>query len=925
MKQLQTVLKRAFLLPARLYRTMLLLLACVFFKSLGVILWEVGSVGFFLESGRFINIGFDFLWVAVLLSVVGYYILTLERRKGYGAVWIVLACLMMATAALWEAVHQRGAAIDVVFILKYGVFVLMTGAFWAVATRFISIRLSSLKFAFVFCAELVGMSGAGALILAAGLSSEGALIAALFAFIAFIALLKVLTFLAPMPGETFVKKSGGVQDVSEKKLSQTILALSFFYMTAKGLMDAIFYGAIFSSPMHAWVAYHAAVWLIFGLVGLGMMLLFYHTRYIYTTLVGMTVFGLSFFGTAVSAAAGFFWGVALAHIVFLVCSHFYLTGYLQILPRPLAYGIGPRLKKVRLFLTEPVGFLLAAVLLLNIPTSGGWWLALLGVGAVFLALIFLSAHWYAQLLMNLVRARIWRGGPLIISQPRLLAELEALLKEEDAQTGIYALRMLEVANHPAYQKNLLRSLKHPSDEVRLFAVQKLGELYNAAALRRVFEGVLQKDESAAVRCQALVTLIELSFEKNAAEGPAAYVSYLDNKVLRIGAITGFLKIGGDKALLAMEGLQRLSFSKRPADNLVALRIISQAASAGLVRLVAALLKSPHAEVVKQALMTAGSLRHPQLLPQVFAALDDPMLQEEALYALKCYGKAVFPPIEKMILNPKVPLLRRKILVLFLETLPSGEGKKILIRSLIVDNQHLKRVIIQSIFNSQIIWVHRDKKNLLHRCFQQDIDRAEWLMQFQEKYGPSPTHRAAEAIAFLMRAVREDILETRAIILYQLLLLKPNPLLEKAVRVLLGTRYERYPTALGVVQDLLPHRFYQRLRPLLVLPVMQSGAVHAKAPDEAEVVHAFSEMLLRPPFSLNHWMKATLICALRKLDHPEAIPAVQHALKEQHPIVLEAAIWALVRLEKNKDALHQTLLKIPTSRLVHPSLDEILKG
>ena len=80
------------------------------------------------------------------------------------------------------------------------------------------------------------------------------------------------------------------------------------------------------------------------------------------------------------------------------------------------------------------------------------------------------------------------------------------------------------------------------------------------------------------------------------------------------------------------------------------------------------------------------MRHPQLLPPVFEALDDVRTQEYALIAIDRYGKRAFPPLEKMLHNPDVPRVRQKVLILFLNSLNSGEGKQIHIRALNVQDQ-----------------------------------------------------------------------------------------------------------------------------------------------------------------------------------------------------------------------------------------------
>ena len=95
--------------------------------------------------------------------------------------------------------------------------------------------------------------------------------------------------------------------------------------------------------------------------------------------------------------------------------------------------------------------------------------------------------------------------------------------------------------------------------------------------------------------------------------------------------------------------------------------------------------------------------------------------------------------------------------------------------------------------------------------------------------------------------------------------------------------------------------------------------------EEQAVENLSAFLLKPPFVLPPWIKATLLYTLRKLGYEEGKSAVLAALKDTNSLVLEAAIWALVRLEKDKDELHRALLNVPTSRLVGQSIEEILES
>ena len=231
-----------------------------------------------------------------------------------------------------------------------------------------------------------------------------------------------------------------------------------------------------------------------------------------------------------------------------------------------------------------------------------------------------------------------------------------------------------------------------------------------------------------------------------------------------------------------------------------------------------------------------------------------------------------------------------------------------------------------LINSGIVWIHADKKALLLAGLNKDIERIHKSLDFIQSQTLSPTHETEEAFLFLRRALQEDIFQTRKLILLQLQLLKTHPLFSKAVRILLSPARDQYGAALGVVQDFIPAKLYKKIKPIILLndaDVKPHGP--ARVISEEQAVESLSQFLLKPPFVLPPWIKATALYALRKLGYEEGKDAVSEALKDKNPLVLEAAIWALVRLEKDKNELHRALLNVPTSRLVGQSIEEILES
>jgi HEAT repeat protein len=242
----------------------------------------------------------------------------------------------------------------------------------------------------------------------------------------------------------------------------------------------------------------------------------------------------------------------------------------------------------------------------------------------------------------------------------------------------------------------------------------------------------------------------------------------------------------------------------------------------------------------------------------------------------------------------------------------------------IENQKLKKTIVQNILDSGIVWTHADKKNLLKHNLKKDVERISWLLHLREVFSTAPTHEAAESFDFFLRAIQEDITDTRELILYQLLLLENNEIFTRAVRILLSDSYELYLPAIGMVQDLVSGRLYQKLKPVLLLPLAQKRKEPLIGLSVEDAVKELETVLINPPYVLNHWIQTTALYALRRLGSPSGIPIAEAALSGTNPIVLEAAIWTLMRLQSDKEKLHQKLLTIPTSQLSELSLDKLLE-
>ena len=922
MTSLRNLIEKTLSLPLSSLTILLLLGFTCFVKSIGLSLYDIGITTLLLEKVGTLSLAFNLICAAFLLAIGGYYAILFDRRQSYGSLPILsFLILIIGLGMMLFSTHAEGV-LNTLFPIKYTLYVLFTTAFWSMAVRFIPLRFDSLKFSAIFLCELLGFTTGGFIGLAHFQTDILLVYALAFLILSTLSLL-LLNYLNPIANETFVKKQGGAQGALGKKLIRFICLTAFVFMVLKSAMDIGFY-TLLSLQTTDYSSYLSLFWLAFGGIGLITVILLRQSHYLYTTTLGLTLLISAAVGSAVSLFIINLPALFLGYTLFHLTAYFYIDAYFKILPRPIALAHKIRLKKLRLLIIEPAGFMLSAIFFFFFE-SPFLIAAYLGLFSFFFALLILKTNQiYSTILLRSFKTRFWRGSPLMISTSKLLPYVLEQLKSNNTDDVIYFLRVLQESRHPQYKKYLLKSLKHPNPQIRRFVLLRMERLENASQWQKSLENTLQKDPDKQVRQTALRVLIQWAGNTQNHKQLEKLTAYLDDKNLKPGALIGFLKLGGTYTLLAMDGLQKLVFSKKKNDQLLALFIMSAAPNPGYARLLTHLSQSSDTDVLNQTLLTAGLVRHPQTLSFIFRALDQFELKEAALTALKNYGKGAFPMLEKMLNQTDIPAQRLHTLILFLGALNSGEGKQLLLRSLNIPNQKLRKTILTTLFNNGIIWVQSARKKVLKKSIKKDISRIQFWIRFLELFGTPPTHETEEAFKYLRQGIEEDIADTRLLILYQLLLLKPHPLFYQSVQILKGADYALYPTALGVIQDFLPHRLYQKIKPLILYPTHPIKSAEVQYHSIPQITQSIGALITQPAFIMPPWIQANALYCLRRLGDAHGLPAVKTALKKTDPMILEAAIYALGRLEPNAEKRHALLLDIPTAALTHQNLELMLK-
>ncbi|MBQ4472383.1 MAG: hypothetical protein II942_03995 [Alphaproteobacteria bacterium] len=894
------------------------LCSTAFVMGFGMICVDIGTTSLLLKNQGFAGIGFNYLLGALCWAILAYQALILERRRGYGGAWIMfLLALAWGTATSVGMRYFPSGIQNLLFSCKYAIIFLTWICFWNLTARFMQISMGSLKFLGVFSFEFLGVL-AGA-ILARHTPLEVVVPAITGVFAALVVLFKVLGWLLPVPAETFIKKTGGVQDISERVLLDVILLVSFCWAFTRFLVDVTLYDSILEQGQDVKEVL-STLYMWFAGIGLIVAIFVSQTRFLYTMPIGLMLVAIGAGLCGIGSVLG--WGtfVIVGTLIFLISSHFYIRRYLSILPVPLAVGRGRRVKRLRWLVMVPGAFILAGSILLTLRMD---YVALILMILMFVlfAMMLLSAHLYGRQLLKMCGLRFWRGGQFMLNYAPLKQMIYQGIDKKNPAEVIYFLTILEESRAVGYYNCLLKALRHPAITVRLFALKKINKLSLTKRARHVVKSVMEDDSCEEVRNQALAVLIRSELENRERRAWVEYKEYLTQKEWVMGACIGFLSGRGAWLSQVIEHVHTLAKSNQTKDQLKALLVMQCCPRQDWVQDVSNLLNTTDLSVMKAALSVAGKLANPSLLNRLITLLDEVRWRDHVLETLDGYGKIAFPAIEKMILNDFAPLDRRKVLIGFLGRLPSGEGKQILLRCLFSANRTLRPTIIETLMDAAIVWVHRDRKRVLARGMMQDVTC--WhemkmmktaLEVLNEVKQPSLKNMFEEAFV-------EEMNRTRMLILDQLDLYWDTPLMKQSIETLKGDDWNAFAGAVSCLQDILPTKLYREVRPVLMYPLEN------EAPEKMEsmsVAHYLNKFILDPFEWTTPWFQALALYGWQKTGDSAGLTAVAEGLKSSNWVVLEAALSALSKLEKNKKKVQEMMLNVPTRYLLKQNLESFVE-
>lgn len=886
----------------------LLLVLCSFLKTFSVTTLDVGSSILFLTAYDGACIPQAFMATAVLIFLIWPALTALKEKHIQGPARVMTAAAVVSLLIYpFFLITSAPFPNAIAMVWKEGFRVIMETAFWVAAFRF-GIFNGRLK---TLCSVLAVQ--ALAILCAAGLinltpENHIELLILWAAFFAFIggAVLRVLIENGSAPiVKKFAFKKQAVRrtgtDTRQKYLYFCYFILAGLLMFSVGLFDYYFLKSlnvadhslqeiirVFSCVL-ALLA--VLIFLFLTLSAKGKVSLF-SLLYLIPVVLLMAAAGGWFSIFGLIAAGRAILGLSLIEAKETV---------MQTVPLAVSLRTGFRATILRKSVIEPSSLLLC---------GGFLWYAedkitpqhliyfMFGLAVVLLIAIICMRQIYLKLILNLLKAHLWRGGRLLLTGKRINHCLSENLKSSNTEEVLYALRVMEEALSPVFVERLKQALHHPNEDVRLYALTKIDALNFTSAVGLV-ERLVDKDDSLKVRQTALRVLCSLGDNRIREKAE----EYVNDPAVREGALAGLLAVGHEGVFVAIEQTARLAASSDATERKAAADVLGAAANPAFYHPLTALLNDENQDVCRAALIAAGKLRQSRLLPAVMETFRFPALREDAVEVLLQFGEKSFPEIEKILLNTEYPVQFRILLTRIVGRITVPAAEKFLFKHIRIEDRRVRFNIIKSLV---IRGYKATGKNInsVRLCLYDEIETATGILAaintFDKKGSPDHT----EHLNILKSALNGEIAYIKERILLLLALLQPSA----AIKDLLLNHYAAADNDNDKTIKIVDKILSGEMR-TLCLPLFENKTVYQKLallrphfyPPILPVEGHILDILETADGEFTDWTRACAAYVAGNIKNVLFINSLTTLLTNKDPIIRETAVWAIGKILPREEA------------------------
>jgi HEAT repeat protein len=372
---------------------------------------------------------------------------------------------------------------------------------------------------------------------------------------------------------------------------------------------------------------------------------------------------------------------------------------LQLLFNPVPAALRAPVRGVVDGLMRKLGYAVGGLLLLVLAPHLGppaWQLIIIGLVALSLVLIVRLKGLYVRALEE--RLRVGARGPSVlrVEDRNSRQALDAALRSGNESMVLTALRLYAAAPEADIRAPLKDLLGHPSEPVRLAAIEAVGRRGYAEFLFELLSIVnagTRRTRGAAIR--AVVALAP-----DRAGGALAPYLKADEPGLVSAAVEQLILLRGyradNPALAVLEGLLEQGAAASPAVRRETARLLGALGDGRYALHLGRYLDDPEPSVRRLAALSAARIQRPELVERLVGLLGDRECRQAASQALAAHGDRVVDTLRTWLDDRARPLAVRLRLPRVLRMIGTQAAGESLLFSNIQDDASLRHAIALSL-------------------------------------------------------------------------------------------------------------------------------------------------------------------------------------------------------------------------------------
>ncbi|MDJ0982493.1 MAG: hypothetical protein QNI94_12770 [Kiloniellales bacterium] len=902
-----------------------LLFAIAFFKGVSILFLETAANTRFLSDFG-VNL-LPHVYIATAVVSVGLGLIYAKFEDGIEPLVLIkgiLALLVAAIVVSYVAMRLTQAPwlSMAIMIWKDVHWILIEIAYWAVAGFLFNVRQGKRLFGLATTGDILSniLGGFGMPLIVGYTGTVNLLLIACvgvgLCFVTLIVTEMALGHKFNVEEDEEPESKQSIVDLCRERLLSLFFLLSFLSTLSYFLLDFIFFEQVQATYQEeaALAGFFGVFFAVLSLVDLvtgGLVTGRLLSRY--GVLAGLvlapavalvgTVSALAF--VAVSAfAGGFFWIFIVTKLFHEVSSETVEAPTFRILYQPLRPSIRLRAQTLRETIIGPGSIGLSGLLLLLLTNVWSlntiqlsYVLVVFACLAVFTA--FLVRREYVNAMTVAVRRRQLPEDFLILKDASSLEVIKTRLNDGLPVEVITCLQMLEDAEQPALDDELIKMLDHPEQSVRKYALERIEARSIGKAASRIHD-MAERESSSVVRGAALRTLCSLR-ESEAIEIASPFLESSDSD-LRQAAMVGLLRSGGlDGALLTVSRLNTMLKSRATEERRMAAVVLGEVGITTFYRPFLDLLDDDDAEVRRAALSAVGRLRNIKLTAPVIACLKDPGLRENATKTLVGFGDMALPELSANLDREDIVETERVRLIRIIGRIASEASTKQLLNHLAGPSEKVRHAVLNELAVNHY-QVSDGGDASVHQEIEREAESIAWVLAGIEDL------RLLEGMTLVADALEQEARNGRDRILLLLSFLFPSQVILDAKDRLASDDKDIQAQGLEVVDNIVTRDLKTMALPLLDdIPVSQQ-LVHLREqfPQESLNKQARLREILTNT-SLLAWTRSCAAYAAGQAQEIELLDTLESLIEDPEALVRETAIWAVSVMEPQRLARFEICL------------------